>query len=102
MIDTTLLIEKLKPLNPQKIILFGSYARGNPGDESDIDLLIIQETTKKPKERVNEVLKMVWGNIPHIEPYILTPKEFAKAVGENRFLITQEVLKKGKVIYEKN
>lgn len=102
MIDTKALIEKLKPLNPEKIILFGSYAHGRSHGESDIDVLIIQETTKPPKARVSDVLKVIWGNIPHIEPYILTPNEFARAVRENRFFITQEVLKKGKVIYEKN
>lgn len=36
-----LIIERLKPLNPDKIILFGSYAYGNPTEESDIDLYIV-------------------------------------------------------------
>ncbi len=36
-----LIIERLKPLNPDKIILFGRYAYGNPTEESDIDLYIV-------------------------------------------------------------
>ena len=32
------IVEKLKPLNPYKIILFGSYAYGSPTKDSDIDL----------------------------------------------------------------
>ncbi len=37
-----LIIERLKPLNPDKIILFGSYAYGNPTEDSDIDLFLIK------------------------------------------------------------
>jgi len=101
MLDTDFLVKKLKPLDPEKIILFGSAARGEIKPESDIDLLIIKKTKKKPAERIAEALALVWGNIPHIEPQVLTPEEFDQAINENRFFITQEVMKRGKVIYEK-
>ena len=101
MINTTNLIKKLKPLNPEKIILFGSYARGQTGPESDIDLLIIKRTKKKPVDRIAEVLPLIWGLVPNIEPQIFTPDEFSLAVSQNRFFITEEVLKYGKTIYEK-
>lgn len=100
--DTYSIINKLKPLNPEKIILFGSYARGNPSSDSDIDLLIIYNTKQKVSKRMDRVLKLLWGNIPHIEPQVLTPKEFEQAVEQNKFFITQEVLKHGKILYEKN
>lgn len=100
-ISTKTIIDRFKYLKPEKIILFGSYAKGNPDSESDIDLLIIQKTKKKPAERITQVLKSVWGSIPHIEPQILTPEEFQEAINQNRFFITQEVLKHGKIIYEK-
>ena len=35
------IIERLKPLNPDKIILFGSYAYGTPNEDSDIDLYVV-------------------------------------------------------------
>ena len=37
------IIERLKPLNPDKIILFGSYAYGTPNEESDIDLFVLKD-----------------------------------------------------------
>jgi|TARA_Y100000310_G_scaffold245507_1_gene250487 predicted nucleotidyltransferase len=37
------IVERLKPLNPDKIILFGSYANGNPTDDSDIDLFLLKD-----------------------------------------------------------
>jgi len=101
MVNKTLLVEKLRPLRPEKIILFGSAARGKLTPDSDIDLLIIKDTKKNPAERVAEVLNLVWGNIPNVEPQVLTPTEFNLAVRQNRFFITQEVLKHGQVIYEK-
>jgi len=36
-----LIVERLKPLNPDKIILFGSYAYGTPTEDSDIDLYVV-------------------------------------------------------------
>ncbi len=100
-IDTTTIINKFLHLKPEKIILFGSYAKGNPDPDSDVDILVIQKTQKKPAERVSQALHSVWGSIPHIEAQIVTPEEFQLAINQNRFFITQEVLKHGKVIYEK-
>lgn len=101
MVNTASLVKKLKPLDPEKIILFGSSAKGLMNPESDIDLLIIKRTKKKPTDRIAEVLSLVWGHIPHIEPQVLTPEEFNRAVAQNRSFITEEVLKHGKTIYEK-
>ncbi len=101
MTNIKLIVKKLKPLNAEKIILFGSYAQGNPTPDSDIDILIIKKTNKKPSDRVAEAQNLVWGNTPHIEPQVLTPEEFQQAISDNRFFITEEVLKHGKIIYEK-
>jgi len=40
---------------PQQVILFGSYAYGEPNEGSDIDLLIVKDTDKRPLERRMEV-----------------------------------------------
>ena len=101
LLNTDFLVEKLKILNPEKIFLFGSAAKGNMGPDSDIDVLIIKKTKKKPADRVKEVLDLVWGHVPQIEPQILTPDEYQKAIADNRFFIIREVLHFGKLIYEK-
>ena len=43
------IVERLVPLGPEKIILFGSYAYGSPRKDSDIDLFLLME---KPKENI--------------------------------------------------
>jgi len=45
-----LIIERLKPLNPDKIILFGSYAYGTPNEDSDIDLYIVTKDEFLPQK----------------------------------------------------
>jgi uncharacterized protein len=43
------IIEALKPLDPEKVILFGSYAYGNPNKDSDIDLYIVTKDNFMPQ-----------------------------------------------------
>lgn len=56
------IVEKLKPLNPRKIILFGSYAYGTPTEESDLDICVINNdfTSKiKEKSKIRKALKEI-------------------------------------------
>lgn len=46
---------------PQKVVLFGSYAWGNPGPDSDIDLLMIKETPERFLERWTTVQRILSG-----------------------------------------
>ena len=41
------IVERLKPLDPDKVILFGSYAYGTPNEDSDIDLFLLKDKTDK-------------------------------------------------------
>jgi len=85
---------------PEKIILFGSYAYGKPTEESDIDLLIVKDTRLPFYKRLSEVRKLVSearrGNA--FEPLVVTPAELRKKLerGDEFF---KEILKKGRVLY---
>ena len=43
------IVEKLMPLKPEKIILFGSYAYGEPNEDSDLDLYVVTNDNFTPK-----------------------------------------------------
>ena len=45
--------------NPEKIIIFGSYAYGKPTEKSDIDILVIMKTDKREIERMIAVNKLI-------------------------------------------
>lgn len=85
---------------PQKIILFGSYAYGQPDEDSDIDLLIIKPTPERFLDRMERVEQLVAGMHRHIpfEPLVLTPEEVAERVkAGDQFIV--EILEKGEVLY---
>ena len=73
-------VEKLKEdYRPQKIILYGSFAYGNPNDDSDIDLFIIKETDKRRIDRfceVSRILRDIKGI--SIQPVVFTGDELLR------------------------
>lgn len=91
------LIEGIKNYNPEKIILYGSWARGDYHEGSDVDLVIIKETNERFMDRIGKILDLNNSNLA-IEPLVYTPSEFDKMKKEGNPFIEQ-VAKEGKVIY---
>ena len=85
---------------PHKIILFGSYAYGEPDEASDIDLLIVKDTDKRPIERWMEVKRLLRDRNRRVavSPLIYTRQEIEHRLAIRDFFI-QEVLEKGEVLY---
>jgi predicted nucleotidyltransferase len=89
----------IRRYRPKKIIVFGSFARGDVHQGSDLDLIIIKNTKQKFLRRMDAVLDLCDGEIA-VEPLIYTEAEFEKMLKEgNDFLET--VVSEGKVIYER-
>ncbi len=80
-----------------KIILYGSYAKGNPHDHSDIDLVIISPSFKGKKMlKIQEELARVFSKyLPLIEPIGYSSEEFQYAEPET---LLGEVRKSGKLL----
>ena len=94
------ILNLLKKYKPEKVILFGSHARGSTDSYSDIDLIIIKRTKKPFLDRIKDVLKIIKPNFA-IDVLVYTPEEFRKMTSEgNPFL--EYVIKDGRVIYEKS
>ena len=85
---------------PQKVILFGSYAYGEPDEDSDIDLLIIKDTDKRPIERWIEVKRLLRDRNRRVSvsPLVYTHREIEHRLAIKDFFL-QEVLEKGEVLY---
>jgi len=86
--------------NPEKIILFGSYAYGHPTIDSDMDIMIVMDTDEKPHKRAVSIRKVLKGiGIPK-DIIVKTPEEFERfkdIVGT----IVYPAAHKGRVIYER-
>lgn len=99
----TEIVEKLKnEYKPLKIILFGSYAYGNPTGDSDIDLLILKNTTEKRADRFVQVKKIIYNparKVP-VSPLVYTPGELEARIRIGDDFI-KEITRKGVVLYER-
>ncbi|MBL7156133.1 MAG: nucleotidyltransferase domain-containing protein [Candidatus Pacebacteria bacterium] len=90
----------VKNYKPEKIILFGSFAWGDPTKDSDVDLLIIKKTKKRFLKRQMEVGRIINGELP-TDTLIRTPLELKKRLDLGDFFYKQ-IIKKGKYLYEKS
>ena len=86
--------------NPDKIILFGSYASGKPSENSDLDLFVIKRSDLPRPQRALQVRKMLFGMMIPIDLIVYTPDEIALSK-DNKYSFVHEILKTGKVLYER-
>lgn len=90
----------VREYQPKKIILFGSYAYGEPTEDSDVDLLIIKDTDKRPIDRwieVKRLLRDTSRSLP-VSPLVYTEKEIEERNAIKDFFI-EEIFEKGEVLY---
>lgn len=92
------IVEALRPYRPKKVILFGSFARGDHHGLSDLDLIVIKETPKKFIHRIAEILELCDSAIP-VEPLVYTPAEIEQLLAEGNSFI-QQALAEGRVLYD--
>jgi len=90
---------------PEKIILFGSRARGRLDDESDLDILVIKESEKREVERIREVYRIVdrYQRHPyrlHLDILVKTPEELRKRLADGDDFL-REIVEHGRVLYER-
>ena len=86
--------------DPVRIVLFGSHARGDADEESDIDLFIEMETPLSPPERAIEVAALFGLRPWSMDLVVYTPDEVNKLQGVSGTLLSQ-IEREGKVLYEK-
>ena len=86
---------------PDKIILFGSYAYGQPRPESDVDLLVVMDTPLRSRQQRLEISRALSPRPFPLDIVIRTPKQLKErvAIGDP-FLL--EITNRGKVLYEQH
>ena|SRR3989338_8714333 len=87
----------VKKYKPQKIILFGSAARGEFGPDSDLDFLIIKDDKRLKIERMQTIYRLVEKKAP-ADFLVYTPKEVRHRTKlGDPFLRT--IFREGKILY---
>ncbi len=92
-------VEALGKLGAQRIVLFGSHARGDFNEASDIDLMVILDTKERMVERIERVLEVIDSELT-FEPLVYTPEEFER-LNADRGPFIQTIEREGRVLYER-
>lgn len=98
--DIRQFIEEVAALfDPEKIILFGSHADGNPSPDSDVDLLVVMDFTGRPHEKAFEIRKEISRSFP-LDLLVRRPEDIERRLKMNDFFM-KEIIRKGKILYER-
>ncbi len=84
--------------NPRKIVLFGSYAKGTPTEDSDVDLLVIMPVEGSEAQQSAVILRRIDPRIP-LDLLVRTPESVERRLAWNDFFL-REILETGTVMYE--
>jgi uncharacterized protein len=82
---------------PDKIILFGSYAYGTPHNESDVDLLVIMRTRNAIDQSIR--IKTAFERPFSLDLIVRTPYQIERGLKDDNWFL-REIMEKGKVLYE--
>jgi len=85
---------------PDKIILFGSYAYGKPTQISDVDLLVVMDSSIKENQLSVAIRKAINYHFG-LDLIVKTPKSLSSRIDMGDFFL-KEILQKGKVLYEQD
>lgn len=89
-----------KGYHPDKVILFGSFAKGNFTNDSDLDLLIIKDTDLPKQKRNFEIYKLLRGSMIPMDILVYTKSEFEEEI-LNKFSFLYSAIKTSKIMYER-
>ncbi len=92
----------VKEYQPERIILFGSYAWGKPTRNSDVDLFIVKKSSENRIERQRKLRRILFDDdFPAMDILIYNPDEVEKSVNKYKNLFIEDILRHGKVLYAK-
>ncbi|MBI5215775.1 MAG: nucleotidyltransferase domain-containing protein [Ignavibacteriae bacterium] len=92
--------EIVETCNPHLVILFGSYGRGKPTEESDLDIFVVADLPGSSVERIRYVNRAITACGFGIDIVVRNQKQVIKALAGRDWFI-QEIFKEGRVLYER-
>ena len=91
-------MEALRAYEPEGVYLFGSWARGEADDLSDLDLVVIKRTTVPFFDRLMDVGRLLPAGMGGVDVLVYTPEEFA-AMQRDGNAFAEMVAEEGRLIY---
>lgn len=93
------LVRALAPYEPQVVYLFGSAGRQKDDELSDLDVVVLKETTVPFLDRLSEVGRLLPPEIGAVDLLVYTPAEFRR-MREDGSAFAETIANEGRVIYE--
>ena len=87
-------------IQPQKVIIFGSYAKDTATSKSDLDILVIKETELPMANRADDLKPILSNSLVPVDVHIYTPEE-VEEYGREPFSFINCILNSGKIVFEK-
>jgi predicted nucleotidyltransferase len=88
-----------RDFKPQRIVVFGSYAYGQPTADSDVDVMVVMPLPKNRSTRPSlSIRRRIRAGFP-VDILVRAPDEVARRLRQGDSFIT-EVMTRGKVMYE--
>ena len=85
-------------IQPQEVIIFGSYAKGTATIKSDLDIFVIKETELPMANRADDLAPMLSHALIPVDVHIYTPEE-VEAYSQRPFSFVSTILKSGKTVF---
>jgi predicted nucleotidyltransferase len=96
------IVDKIaRAVAPQRIILFGSHARGEATVMSDLDLFIVQDSPASNRQVRRGIERLLWGRRFGVDLIVRNPEEVARNVADGNPFYTRHILGEGRVLYER-
>ncbi|SRR6266571_2568020 len=89
-----------REFNPDRIILFGSYAYGQPSNDSDVDILVVLPFEGKAARKAIEIRNKVNAGMP-LDLLVRTPEQLTERLAQNDWFM-REIVERGRTLYEAN
>ena len=83
---------------PERIILFGSAARGDAGLARDIDLLVVKAGINR-RELAARIRRQLYGVRAAVDIVVATPEDIER-YKDTHALVIKQALQEGRVVYE--
>lgn len=84
--------------SPRRVVLFGSHARATAGPDSDVDLLVVMPTDKRPVEQALEIRRRIPHSFP-LDLLVRTPQDVRDRLAQNDIFLTA-IICEGETLYE--
>jgi predicted nucleotidyltransferase len=88
----------VEAVHPQRVILFGSAARGEMGPHSDLDVLVIMPDGTHRRRTAQEVYRRMWG-FGFAKDIVVVTESDGREYGTNPYMIIKNALQEGRELY---